>query len=77
MDKITLQTVKASFEFAATVGQIIAELGEVPNGVLYARIQEKLPKWNLELHNSLIDLFKEMKLIQIENDLIKWIDDKK
>lgn len=77
MAEITLQTVKSGFEFAATVGQIIAELKEVPNGVLYARIQEKLPNWNLEMHNSLMELFKEIKLIQIENDLIKWIADKK
>ncbi len=77
MNQITVNTIKAGFEFAATVGQIIAELGEVPNGILYARIQEKLPKWNLEIHNSLIDSFKSIKLIEIENDLIKWIGDKK
>lgn len=77
MNQITVNTIKAGFEFAATVATIIAELGEVPNGILYARIQEKLPKWNLEIHNSLIDSFKSIKLIEIENDLIKWIGDKK
>lgn len=77
MAEITRETIKSAFEFAAIIAQIIAELKEVPSGELYARILVHFPNWNLELHNSLLDLFKEMKLIEIENDLIKWIADKK
>lgn len=67
---LTPEQAKAALAMTQAVAETIKTLGEVPSGHLYARLMDKM---SLETYNSLIGLLKRAKLVEEENNLLKWI----
>lgn len=63
---LSLQIVKA-------LADVIRDLGEVPNGHLYARVMGNL---SLETYTSAIGTLKHAKLVEEHNNLLRWIGPK-
>lgn len=61
---------KAGVAMIAAVAEAIRELGSVPSGHLYARLQGKV---TLEGYNKLIDILKNAKMVEEKNHLLTWI----
>lgn len=66
---VTPAELKATILIVKAVADAIKELGEVPSGHLYARLQGTL---SLNTYNRVIDFLKKAKLITVQNHLITW-----
>jgi hypothetical protein len=64
------EDVTRALMITATIGQTIAELGEVPSGELYAQVMGKL---SLESYNAVIATLKRAKLVEERSHLLRWI----
>jgi hypothetical protein len=61
---------KAGVAMIAAVAEAIREVGQIPSGHLYARLQGKV---TLDGYNKLIGILKNAKLIEENNHLLTWI----
>lgn len=62
--------VRAAIEVTMAYAEAIRELGEVPNGHLYARMMGQL---SLEEHNRIIQVLKDAGVVTESNYLLKWV----
>jgi len=69
----TKERVKAALGIVMALAETIRDLGEVPNGHLYAMVMDKL---SLEDYNSAIKTLKGTKLVQENGHLLKWVGPK-
>lgn len=67
------QQAQALIEATKALGDVIRELGSIPNGHLYAQVMDKL---SLETYTALINLLKEARLVKESNHLLTWIGKK-
>lgn len=67
---INKDQLKAGVAMVAAVSEAIRELGSVPSGHLYARLQDKL---TLDQYEKLINILKNAKLVEENNHLLTWI----
>lgn len=72
-DTITKDELKAAFDMLMAVAEGIRELGQVPEGHLYARLMDKI---DLDGFNAMMRQLTGAKLIKIEHHLITWIGPK-
>lgn len=81
MAEITKDDVVAVFKVIIAVAHTIRELGEVPAGHLYVRLQEKLPSITMDNFQTMMTKLEDARLISYNNHhLITWVgpkDDKK
>ncbi len=71
---ITKDTIKAALEFLLDLTEIIRLQGEIPSGVLYSQLCDKLSLNNFYLA---INKLEEAKLVTVSNNLIKYIGPKR
>lgn len=60
---------KAGFEIIRTFADSIRELKQVPSGVLYSMVMDKV---DLAAYNRVIDILKRTGLVKEENHVLIW-----
>lgn len=65
-----MNTMNTAIEKVIALGKAIRELGEVPDGVLYAQVMGIM---NLDEYNGIIRVLVGQKLVQKENDVLRWV----
>lgn len=66
---VTREQAKAALLAIKAVADVIREVGEVPSGVLYARLMEHL---SYQQYQSIIDQLKRCELVSEKNNLLTW-----
>lgn len=61
---------KAALQIAVAVAEAIRDLGEVPNGHLYARLMGRM---SLDAYNAIIGALKGAGLVKEESHVLTWI----
>lgn len=64
---------KSGFEIIRTIADAIRELKEVPSGVLYSHVMDKL---DLPAYDRVISILKKTGLVTEENHVLKWVGPK-
>lgn len=65
----------AALQFIVVIAELIRELGSIPSGYLYVRIQA-LPgmgSMTLTQYRQLLDTLKDAKLITETSHLLEWV----
>lgn len=70
MSEVTREQVQAVIEVTKAIGDLIQEVGSVPDGELYARCMGVM---NLATYNSIIDTLVGAKLVTRKNHLLTWV----
>lgn len=69
MSQVTPDDIKAGLRILRVLADAIKELGQVPSGVLYARISDLM---SLDNYNGAIRLLEQAKMIEVKNHVIHW-----
>lgn len=75
-----VRRVRAAFDAMKAVAEYIRDLDEhrggqgIPNGELYAHL---MGTWSYQTYTQLISKFKELGLISLSNNVIRWTGPKK
>lgn len=70
MANVTSSQVQAAFQATLAIAEAIRELGEVPNGELYAQVMSKL---DLDTYQHIISTLKRSGLVTETANLLKWV----
>lgn len=62
--------VKAAFAITAATAEAIRDLGEIPNGYLYAQMMQHM---SLAEYQDVIKTLKRAHLVEENNNVLKWI----
>jgi hypothetical protein len=68
--KVSQAQIRVGLDVILAIGDAIRELGEVPNGHLYARVMSKL---SLGEYEKVIGILKGAGLIKESANLLTWI----
>lgn len=69
----TREQVQAVFDVMLAITEVIRAEGEVPSGVLYARLMDKM---SLETYNAILSKIKGSGLVVEKNYLLTWVGPK-
>jgi hypothetical protein len=70
--ELTTQQITAGLQIAAAIGTAIRELGEVPEGQLFARMMGHL---DLRSFDAVIDALVRAGVVRRANHMLTWIGD--
>lgn len=69
----TTEETAATISIVKAVAEAIRDLGQVPSGEFYMRLQVMMPTFTLGGYQAIIRIIEEMGLIDTKNHLITWI----
>lgn len=75
--EVTQKEIAAAIGVIGAVAEAIRELGEVPSGVLYARVMEANPSITAENWNKIVAILVGAGLVKCEYHLLRWVGPKK
>lgn len=70
MQTITKRDIVAALNVMRIVAEVIRTLGEVPNGELYVRLQDRM---TFSTYMTIIGKLKSINLIAESNNVLRWI----
>lgn len=66
----TREQVRAAFDLMVAVTEVIRDVKEIPSGVLYARLMDKL---SFPAYMAMLESLQRTKLIEVKSHVIYWV----
>jgi hypothetical protein len=69
----TREQIQAIFDVMLAITEVIRAAGEIPSGVLYARLMDKI---DIHTYNAILSRIKGSGLVVEKNHLLTWVGPK-